>query len=148
VEACGVRRAIVRSGLVMTRQGGVFPLMRIPFALYAGGWLGHGRQWFPWVHVADAVGAMRTLIEDHRAAGPYNLVAPEQVTHVQFMRALGRAMRRPSLIRVPAPLVRLVLGDLSSLLLTGQRAQPQRLLDLGYAYRFGAVEAALSELVS
>jgi uncharacterized protein (TIGR01777 family) len=147
VEALGVRRAVVRSGLVLSAAGGVFPLMALPFRLFVGGRLGSGRQWLPWVHVADQVRAIRFLIESEIASGPFNLVAPQAVTNAEFSRVLARVLSRPSLLAVPAFALRLVLGEMASLVLTGQRAVPQRLEDLGFTFRYPELEPALRDLL-
>jgi uncharacterized protein (TIGR01777 family) len=122
--------------------------MCFPFRLFLGGVLGSGKQWFPWIHIADEVRAIRFLIAKEHAHGPHNLTAPGLVTHAELMHAIGRAMGRPSLLRVPACAVRLVLGQMSSLLLEGQRVVPRRLLDLGFEFRFPVIEAALQNLLS
>jgi uncharacterized protein (TIGR01777 family) len=143
----GVRHVVTRSGLVFSRDGGAFPLMLVPFRLFLGGSLGNGEQGFPWIHIVDEVRAIRALLAEDRAHGPYNLTSPELLTHRELMRALGRAMRRPSTLRVPALAVRLVLGQMSTLLLKGQRAVPRRLLDLGFEFRFPTIDAALQDLL-
>lgn len=148
VEEMGVRHVVIRSGLVFSRDGGAFPLMLLPFRFYLGGILGSGRPWFPWIHIVDEVRAMRFLVASGNAHGPYNLCSPDLLTHRELMHALGRAMERPSLLRVPALAVRLVLGQMSTLLLEGQRAVPQKLLDLGFEFRYSAIDAALQELLS
>jgi uncharacterized protein (TIGR01777 family) len=148
VHDMGVRHVVTRSGLVFSRRGGAFPLMLLPFRFFLGGSMGSGKQWFPWIHIADEVRAMRFLIAEERAHGPHNLTAPDLLTHLELMRALGRAMRRPSLLRVPAFAVRLVLGQMSTLLLYGQRAVPRRLLDLGFEFRFPTADGALQDLLA
>ena len=147
VERLGVRRAIIRTGIVLSREGGALPQMMLPFRLFAGGPLGSGRQGFPWIHLADEVSAIRWLIEREDASGPFNLAAPETLTNAEFGRVLGRVMRRPSFMPTPGFALRLVLGELSTLLLDGQRQVPQRLLDLGFTFRFPTAEAALRDLL-
>ena len=148
VERLGVRRAIIRTGIVLSRDGGALPQMMLPFRLFAGGPLGSGRQGFPWIHLADEVSAIRWLIEREDASGPFNLAAPETLTNAEFGRVLGRVMRRPSFMPTPGFALRLVLGELSTLLLDGQRQVPQRLLDLGFTFRFPTAEAALRDLLA
>ena len=148
VEPLGVRRAIIRTGIVLSRDGGALPQMTLPFRLFAGGPLGSGRQGFPWIHHADEVSAIRWLIEREDASGPFNLAAPETLTNAEFGRVLGRVMRRPSFMPTPGFALRLVLGELSTLLLDGQRQVPQRLLDLGFTFRFPTAEAALRDLLA
>jgi uncharacterized protein (TIGR01777 family) len=148
VEQMGVRRVILRSGLVLSRDGGALPLMLLPFRLYLGGVLGSGAQWFPWIHIVDQTRAIRFLIEEKSAHGPYNLTTPNPVTHAEMMHAIGRALRRPTWLHVPAFAVRLALGQMSRLLLYGQRAVPRRLQDAGFAFRFPTADAALRDLTS
>lgn len=148
VERLGVRRAIIRTGIVLSRDGGALPQMMLPFRLFAGGPLGSGRQGFPWIHLADEVRAIRWLIEREAASGPFNLAAPETLTNAEFGRVLGRVMHRPSFMPTPGFALRLVLGELSTLLLDGQRQVPQRLLDQGFTFRFPTAEAALRDLLA
>jgi uncharacterized protein (TIGR01777 family) len=147
VESLGVRRAIVRSAPVLSSQGGVFPLMALPFRFFVGGPLGSGRQWFPWIHIEDQVRAIRFLIENEAAVGPFNLTAPDTVTNAEFSRLLGRVMRRPAFFRVPIFALRLVLGEMSTVVLDGQRAVPSKLRDLDFTFRFPTLEMALRDLL-
>lgn len=147
VEALGVRRAVIRTAGVLSREALLWRLMTLPHRFFLGGPLGSGRQWLPWIHIADEVGAICFLIREEGAHGAFNLVAPHTVTNVQFERLLGKVMGRPAWFRVPALLLRLVLGELSSIILEGQRAVPRRLTDLGYAFRFRSLEEALRDLL-
>ncbi len=147
VEAMGVRRVVVRTGIVLSPSGGALPRMMLPFRLFAGGRLGTGRQWVPWVHIADEAGAIRFLMESETAAGAFNLAAPHPVTGARFARSLGRAMGRPALVPAPAWLLRLALGEMSDMLLAGQKAVPGRLLQARYAFHFADLEAALSDIL-
>jgi uncharacterized protein len=147
VEAMGVRRAVLRTGVVLATAAGALPRMLLPFRLFAGGPVGSGRQWFPWIHAADEVGAIRFLLEREEAAGAFNLVAPEAVTSRGFCRVLGRVLRRPTWLPVPGFALRLAFGDLADTLLTGQRAVPRRLAALGYSFRFPTLEGALRDLL-
>ncbi len=148
VEAMGVRRVVIRTGVVLSPEGGALPRLVLPFRFFIGGSLGSGRQWVPWIHIADEVRAIRFLMENNNApGGAYNLVSPNPVTNAQLARALGRVLRRPSLIPVPAPALRLLLGEMADVLLTGQRAVPQRLLEAGFTFRFPELDAALTDLL-
>jgi uncharacterized protein (TIGR01777 family) len=147
VAALGVRRPVLRTGIVLSREGGALPRMALPFRLLAGGPLGDGRQWLPWIHEADEVGAIRFLIEREDAGGPFNLTAPEPLTSRDFSRALGEALHRPSFAPAPGFALRLLLGEMADALLHGQRAVPQRLLDLGYVFRYPQALAALRSLL-
>jgi uncharacterized protein (TIGR01777 family) len=145
-EGLGVRRALLRTGIVLSPDGGALPKMSLPFKLGAGGPLGGGRQWVPWIHLADEVGAIRFLLERDDARGPFNLTAPQPLTNRDFSRALGKALHRPSLAPAPGFALRLMLGEMADMLLNGQRAVPQRLLEMGYAFRFPEALQALRNL--
>jgi len=147
VEEMGVRRPVIRTGVVLSATEGALPRMLPPFRFGLGGPLGSGRQWFPWIHLADEVGAIRFLIEHAEAGGPFNLSAPNPVTNAEFTRALGRVLGRPTFMRVPAFALRLLFGEMGTVLLEGQRAVPKRLLEAGYTFRFTEVEAALGDLL-
>jgi uncharacterized protein (TIGR01777 family) len=141
VEALGVRRAIIRSGPVLSADGGVLPLLLLPFRFFVGGPLGSGRQWLPWIHIADEARAIRFLIENEAASGAFNLAAPNPLTNAEFNRLVGRVLRRPAFA------LRLALGDMSIVVLEGQRTIPRRLLDSGFSFRFPEAEPALRGLL-
>lgn len=147
VEAFGVRRAIIRSGVVLSTQGGALPLMMLPFRFFLGGALGSGDQWLPWIHIEDQVRAIRFLIQNPAAQGPFNVTAPNPVTNAEFSRRLADAMDRPAFFRVPAFAIRLALGEMSTVVLNGQRAVPKRLLSLGFSFRFPELKKALNNLI-
>lgn len=147
VESLGVRRAVLRTGVVLSGAGGALPRMALPFRLMAGGPLGNGRQWLSWIHIADEVGAIRFLLEREDARGPFNLTAPRPLTNRDFSRVLGKALHRPSLAPAPGLVLRLVLGEMADMLLHGQRAVPQRLLEHGYVFRFPEALGALRDLL-
>lgn len=147
VESLGVRRAILRTGIVLSKQGGALAKMALPFKLFAGGPLGSGRQWVPWIHLADEVGAIRFLLENEAGKGPFNLTAPEPVRNRDLGRDLGNALHRPSLLPTPGFALHLVLGEMAGMVLEGQRAVPRALQSLGYAFRFPELPAALRDLL-
>ncbi len=148
VAALGVRRPVLRTGIVLSNEGGALPRMALPFRMLAGGPLGDGRQWVPWIHEADEVGAIRFLIERADADGPFNLTAPEPLTSRDFSRALGAVLHRPSIAPAPGFALRLLLGEMADALLHGQRAVPRGLLDLGYVFRYPEAPGALRDLLS
>jgi uncharacterized protein (TIGR01777 family) len=147
VESMGVRRAIIRTGAVLDRKEGALPRLLFQYRLFVGGPIGGGRQWLSWIHPADAVAAIRYLIERQEASGPFNLTAPEPKPNAEFGRALGRVMGRPSFVPIPGLPLRLALGEISSVVLEGQRVIPRRLLDLGFEFRFPMAEAALKDVL-
>ena len=147
LESLGVRRVVIRTGVVLSGQSQALPRMLLPFKLFVGGRLGSGRQWFPWIHVADEAGAIRFLIENKAARGPFNLTAPGALTNAAFSRLLGRQLRRPSLFPTPAFALRLAFGEMATIILDGQRALPKRLLQLGFTFRFPEAGPALKDLL-
>lgn len=146
VEALGVRRVILRTGLVLARDGGILPVMLLPVRFFVGGPLGSGEQAVPWIHLADEVAAIRFLLENEAASGPFNLSAPQPVSQAVFTRTAARVLHRPGIFPTPAFALRLVLGEKAALVLEGQRAIPRRLLQTGFTFRFTDLEAALSDL--
>ncbi len=148
VESMGVRRVVTRTGIVLATQGGALPRMLLPFKLFAGGPVGSGDQPFPWIHIDDEVGALRFLIENEEARGVYNLAGPELHDNGSFSRTIGRVMNRPAFLPAPAFAMRIAFGEMADVLLYGQQAVPDRLLDLGYDFRFRTAEAALRDLLA
>ena len=146
VEALGVRRVIIRSGVVFSKRGGALRLMQLPFRLFVGGPLGRGRQWLSWIHIEDEIRAIRFLLENERANGAFNLSALP-VTNAEFSKSAGKVIRRPSFFRVPAFVLRLVLGEMSTTVLDGQRVSSEKLTDLGFQFKFERIEDALKDLV-
>ena len=146
VEAVGVRHVILRTGIVLTLDGGALPKMALPFRFFVGGPIGNGQQAFPWIHLADEVAAIRFLIDREDAHGPFNLTAPQMQTNTEFSRALGHAMYRPAWLPVPGFALRLLFGEMATILLTGQHALPIKLQRMGFAFRFPMLDAALSDL--
>jgi uncharacterized protein (TIGR01777 family) len=147
VEVLGVRRVILRTGVVLTAAGGALPRMMLPFRFFVGGPIGSGRQWLPWIHIADEVAAIRFLIQNDPACGPFNLASPNPTTNSEFARSLGRELHRPAMVPAPAFAVRLLLGEMATVVLDGQRAVPESLLKLGFRFRFADPGAALRDLL-
>lgn len=147
VEKMGVRRIVVRLGVVLSKEGGALSRQVLPFKLFVGGPLGSGKQGYPWIHIADAVRAMRFLAENPQARGTYNLTAPQLVTNAGFGRALGRTMHRPYYFPVPAFAIRLAFGEASSVLLDGQMPEPRRLQEMGFSFQFPDVDSALQNIL-
>jgi uncharacterized protein (TIGR01777 family) len=143
-EELGTRVALPRTGVVLASGGGALAKMLPPFRLGVGGPVAGGRQWVPWVHVDDVVGALCLLLDDPRATGPVNVVAPSPVTNRELSKALGRVLRRPALMPVPELAVRLLYGEMASTVTTGARVVSRRLRDgLGYEFRQPELEGAL-----
>lgn len=133
-EALGLRVALLRTGVVLARGAPTLRLLALPFRLFAGGRVGSGRQWFPWIHLDDAVRIYAIVIADSALAGPVNLVAPEEVRQTDLARELGRVLRRPALLPTPAWAIRLALGEQSELVLGGQRAVSHKLDPSAFLY--------------
>lgn len=146
VEELGVRRVIVRTAPVLARRGGLFPLMALPVRLFFGGRFGDGTQASPWIHLDDQVNAMKFLLENENAHGPFNFVAPTPTSNADFMRAIAKELKRPYWFHLPAFLLRIPLGEMSVLLTEGVYSQPKRLLELGYKFRFPTFESAARDI--
>lgn len=146
-KALGVRRPVIRTGIVLSTQGGALPKMLLPFQLYVGGPLGNGKQYFPWIHIDDEVRAIRFLIDHETADGPYNLAAPMPPTNAEFSKQLGHVMNRPSMLPAPAPALKLIFGEMSTVLLDGQRAVPQHLGEDGFTFRYPESRSALEDIL-
>lgn len=147
VEELGVRRCLLRSGIVLAAEGGALPKMALPFKLFVGGPLGSGNQFVPWIHLADEVAAIRFLAETEAARGPFNLCSPEPVTNRELSRQIARRLHRPCLLRAPAFALHAVLGEMAEMLLGGQRAVPAALERLGFRFRFPGLAAALADVL-
>jgi uncharacterized protein (TIGR01777 family) len=143
----GIRVVIHRLGLVLGPGGGALDRLLPLFRLGLGGRLGSGWQWWPWVHLDDVVGILRHATADEALSGPVNAVAPQPVTNRDFTRTLGRVLGRPTLFPVPAPLLRLVLGEFAGELLASQRVDAGRILAAGYRFRYPELEDALQATV-
>jgi len=149
-ESLSVRTLQMRTGIVLAKsgEGSALDSLALPFKLFAGGKVGDGQQWFPWIHVEDEVAAFLWALDRSTLSGPLNLAAPGIVNGGELARALGRALQRPSWLPVPAPLLRLAVGEFSQALTTGQRAVPARLLESGFKFRFPELDAALRDLLA
>jgi uncharacterized protein (TIGR01777 family) len=142
-----VRSVQVRTGVVLSELGGALQQMLLPFKAFVGGPIGRGKQWFPWIHMADEVAAILFCIDRESLSGPVNLVAPGLVTMKEFAQALGRALRRPSWAPVPLAALRIAVGEVAEVLASGQRAVPRKLLESGFQFRFPALAPALADLL-
>lgn len=146
-EALGMRVVLVRTGLVLASRGGFLDRLLPPFRLGLGGRLGDGRQWMPWIHLQDQIALIDFLLQHPAASGPYNACAPQPARNAEFSAVLAGVLHRPAWLPLPAPLLRLLLGELAGLLLGGQRALPVRLQQEGFEFRFTDLRAALADLL-
>lgn len=147
VSKMGVRRPVIRTGVVLSKEGGALPKMLLPFKFFAGGPIGSGKQWLPWIHITDQVRAIKFLLDHPSADGPFNLAAPNPVNNKQFGEILGAIMRRPAFMPTPGVAMKAIFGEMSTVLLDGQRVVPQRLEELGFAFTYSTLREALSDLL-
>ena len=147
VEEMGVRRAVARTGVVLSTEDGALPRLLLPFRLFVGGPMGSGDQWYSWIHLEDQARALRFLIENEEARGAFNISAPSPVRNGELAKLIGKVMGRPSWIPVPGFALRLAFGEVAEVVLKGQRAVPKGLLDLGFEFHFPAAEAAIKDLL-
>ena len=147
VEQMGVRRVVIRTGVVLDGLGGAFPKMTKPFHYFVGGPIGSGKQWFSWIHYEDEVAAIRFLLENESAKGVFNLTAPNPHTNKQFSKIIGKTMHRPSFMPAPSFVFKIMFGEMSTVLLDGQRVLPERLLEAGFKFKFAEAESALQNLL-
>ncbi|HKI54248.1 MAG TPA: TIGR01777 family oxidoreductase [Anaerolineales bacterium] len=146
VEELGVRRVITRNAVVLARRGGLFPLMALPVRLFFGGRFGDGEQATPWIHIEDHVNAMRFLLENEDARGPFNLIAPTLTSNADFMRTIAKVLKRPYWFHLPSFLLRIPLGEMSVLLTEGSYSEPKHLIELGYKFKFPTLEDAARDI--
>ena len=142
----GVRRVIIRTSLVLDPSAGVLPLMALPVRMFAGGPLGNGKQGVSWIHIEDEVRAIRFLIENQNAIGVFNLSTPNPVSNAEFMQSLSRVLGRPYWMPAPSFVLKLALGEMSTLLLDGQFVIPERLLDIGFTFNYPKIDLAFENL--
>jgi len=143
----GIRVAIVRIGVVLGPGGGALARMLLPFRLGLGGRLGSGRQWFSWIHRDDAAGLIQEALQNPVLDGPINAAAPGVVTNAEFTQTLARVLRRPAVFPVPAFALKLMLGEMSGMLLTGQKLLPRAAQKAGYKFLFPELEGALRDVL-
>lgn len=145
----GIRVIHLRFGIVLSRHGGALARMLLPFRLGLGGPIGTGRQWMSWISLDDAVGAVLHVLSAQAVQGPVNVVSPQPVTNRDFARTLGRVLRRPTWLSLPAPIARLALGEMAeALLLASTRVVPHVLGETGYRFAHANLESALRRLVA
>jgi len=146
VDVLGVRRCLLRIGIVLDRRSGALPPLLLA-ARMLGARLADGRQWIPWIHNADVAGAILHLLHDAAISGPVNLVAPYPVTNADFLSAIGQRLGTPTVIPVPGWGLRVALGEMATTVLDSQRVYPPLLLEHGYDFAFPTLESALADLV-
>jgi len=143
----GTRVVLLRTGMVLELDGGALPKMLLPFRLYLGGPITPGTQWVSWIHRSDHVGLIEWAVTTPSVSGPINAVAPEPERMQAFCATLGRVLNRPSWLPVPGTALRLGLGELSTLMTTGQRVSPEKALTSGYVFHYPTLEVALQTIL-
>jgi len=146
--AAGIRVAHIRFGIVLSSEGGALKKMLLPFRLGLGGKIGSGRQYMSWLTLDDAIGIVDYAIQMETIAGSVNAVAPYPVTNEEFTRALGAALHRPAVARVPAIILRAAMGEMSGLLLGSSRVYPRRLEATGFGFRHPMIDEALRDILA
>jgi uncharacterized protein (TIGR01777 family) len=147
-QKLGVRVVTPRLGVVLGVEGGALTKLMAPFKFFAGGYLGSGKQWFPWIHIKDVVNALLFLLNHPSMVGPVNLAAPQPLTMKEFTNILGKIMHRPAWTAVPSFVLRLALGEMAEMLLTGQRVVPRKLLDAEFVFEYATARTALTAIIN
>lgn len=145
----GIRTVNLRTGVVLSRDGGALKQMLLPFRLGLGGRVGNGRQWWSWIHIDDFVAAVRYIVDNLSQNGPVNMTAPNPVTSAEFTKALAKTLKRPAVLPLPAFAARLALGEFAEEgLLASARVEPKKLFESGFRFRYSDLAPALSELLN
>ena len=147
VEKLGVRRVSIRTGLVLEQNEGLMKKLIPSFKMFLGGWLGSGRQWFPWIHIDDIVGVYLYAIDNPNVTGAINGASPGIVTNKEFSKTLGKVLRRPALFPIPKVAVRIVSGELGNYTTHSQRITVEKLINSGYKFKFEKLEGALKNIL-
>ena len=147
-EQLGIRTVLLRFGLVLDKSAGALPKMLLPYRLFIGGNLGSGRQWYSWIHLADCIGLIIHALEQEQVEGALNVTAPNPVTMLQFGQTLGSVLHRPHWLPAPAFALKLLLGEMSSLIIEGQKVLPEKALATGYQFKFPTIKEALEDLLT
>ncbi|NVK21111.1 MAG: TIGR01777 family protein [Kangiellaceae bacterium] len=142
----GIRTCIIRTGVVLGNDGAL-PKMLLPFKLGLGGKLGNGQQYFSWIHIQDHIAAIKHLINNNSLSGAFNLTAPNPVTNEQLTKTLGKIINRPTFANMPAFALKVIMGEMAEILLTGQKVIPKKLQQSGFEFRFTDLEEALKDII-
>ena len=143
----GVRVVLLRTGIVLDKNGGALAQMLTPFKMFAGGPVGSGKQWMSWIHNEDEVGLILFALDHAEISGPLNATAQNPVTNRDFATALGKALGRPSFMPTPAFVLRVMLGESAQIVTTGQRVLPEKASSAGYSFKFPILDAALRDIL-
>ncbi len=148
IEKLGIRRVVIRSGVVLKKEEGALVRMLLPFRLFLGGALGSGRQWISWIHIEDEVRAIEKILQDQSMQGIVNLTSPNPVTNAAFGKSISKVIHRPYWINVPAFSLKLLLGEMSIMVLDGQKVIPQKLEQTDFTFKYPDIETALQNLLT
>jgi len=147
-EPLGIRTCLLRTGIVLGKNGGALSKMLPPFKMGLGGKIGHGKQWMSWIHLDDLVGIIVYCIKNDNLKGPINGTSPNPVINQVFTKTLGLALKRPTIFPMPKVVIKLLMGQMGEeLLLVGKRILPQKVLDAGYNFKYKTLEEALKNIV-
>ncbi|WP_046174806.1 TIGR01777 family oxidoreductase [Domibacillus indicus] len=147
-DKAGIRTVLARFGVILGTEDGALPRMAVPYKLGAGGKLGTGRQWMSWIHVKDTARALRFAAENETIEGPLNVTAPNPVRMNDLGKTLAKVLGRPHWLFVPEPALKLALGEMSTVVLDGQKVLPDRLMKAGFQFEFPLIRGALADLYS
>jgi len=147
VDTIGVRRVIIRTGIVLSAKGGTLPRMLLPIRFFVGGPFGNGRQIMSWIHVHDEIKAIRFLIDNPDTNGVYNLTSPTPVSNAEIGRAMARRLHRPYYLPVPAFAMHIAFGEVADVVLGNLVVQPKQLLKSGYKFSYPQIEMALADIL-
>lgn len=137
----------IRTGVVLDKNEGALKELMTPFKFFAGGWLGNGKQWFPWIHIKDIIEVYKLCIDIESMSGPINAVSPDTFRNKEFCKELGKVMHRPCIFPVPGFALKIAMGEFAETLLNGQKVIPQKLENLNFPFRFKKLNSALEDLL-
>jgi uncharacterized protein (TIGR01777 family) len=148
VEVYGIRRAVIRTGMVLGEKEGALFRLVLPFRFFLGGPLGSGRQWISWIHIQDVVQAILYLMEHQKLKGIFNLTSPHPLQNRDFSKKLGKVLNRPSWMPLPGFMLQVLFGKMAEeTILSGQKVMPTRLTEAGFAFVFPEAEKALADIL-
>lgn len=148
LEEKNIRRVLIRTGIVLSENGGALDKMLTPFKLFAGGPIGNGKQGFPWIHIDDIVGLFNWALKNEKVRGPLNASAPETLNNKEFSKKLGKVLNRPAFFYVPKKIIKVIMGEAADSVLNVAKVYPQKAVELGYDFKFQNAEEALKNVLN
>jgi len=146
-SAIGIRTAMLRQGIVLSKKGGALAKVLPPFNFFIGGALGNGKQWFPWIHIDDLIAIYLFVLDNAEISGVVNVVSPESLRMSEFAKTLGKILNRPSIFNVPEFVLKILVGEAASTSVSSQRVVPQKLIDHAFKFKFENLDGALRDLL-